>query len=39
VIRPLIPDLAGGLSGFPPSEFFGLALSGVQASRLPPCVA
>jgi hypothetical protein len=33
VIRPLIPDLAGGLSGFPLPEFFGLVLSGVEVSH------
>jgi cysteine-rich repeat protein len=33
VIRPLIPDLAGGLSGFPLPEFFGLVLGGVEVSH------
>ncbi|MDX2170109.1 MAG: DUF4215 domain-containing protein [Deltaproteobacteria bacterium] len=33
VIRPLIPDLAGALSGFPLPQFFGLNLAGVEVSR------
>jgi hypothetical protein len=33
VIRPLIPDLAGALSGFPLPQFFGLVLDGVEVSR------
>ena len=33
IIRPLIPDLAGGLSGFPVPQFFGLNLAGVEVSR------
>jgi hypothetical protein len=33
VIRPLIPQLAGALSGFPLPQFFGLTLQGVEVSR------
>jgi hypothetical protein len=33
IITPLIPQLAGALSGFPLPEFFGLQLSGVEVSR------
>jgi hypothetical protein len=33
VIRPLIPDLAGALSGFPLPQFLGLRLAGVEVSR------
>ena len=33
VIRPLIPELAGALSGFPVPQFFGLSLHGVEVSR------
>ena len=32
VIRPLIPQLAGALAGFPLPEFFGLNLAGVNVS-------
>jgi hypothetical protein len=33
VMRPLIPSLAGALSGFPLPQFFGLNLQGVEVSR------
>ncbi len=33
VIRPMIPDLAGALAGFPLPDFFGLRLQGVEVSR------
>ena len=33
VFRPLIPELAGALSGFPIPQFFGLSLQGVEVSR------
>ena len=33
LIRPLIPELAGALSGFPLPQFFGLSLQGVEVSR------
>ena len=33
VITPLIPDLAGALSGFPLPAFFGLELDGVDVSK------
>lgn len=33
IIRPLIPSLAGALSGFPLPQFFGLQLQGVEVSR------
>jgi cysteine-rich repeat protein len=33
LIQPLIPDLAGALSGFPLPTFFGLSLQGVEVSR------
>jgi len=33
VMLPLIPDLAGALSGFPLPQFFGLRLEGVEVSR------
>lgn len=33
IIRPLIPDLASALSGFPLPEFFGLVLGGVEVSH------
>ncbi len=33
VITPLIPDLAGALSGFPLPQFFGLSIEGVEVSR------
>jgi hypothetical protein len=33
LIRPLIPSLAGAISGFPLPEFFGLNLSGREVSR------
>lgn len=32
LIRPMIPSLAGALSGFPVPSFFGLQLSGVEVS-------
>ena len=33
LIAPLIPQLAGAISGFPLPEFFGLSLQGVEVSR------
>jgi len=33
IIRPLIPELAGALSGFPLPQFFGLSVQGVEVSR------
>jgi len=33
LIQPLIPQLAGALSGFPLPQFFGLNLQGVEVSR------
>ena len=33
LIQPLIPSLAGALSGFPLPQFFGLSLQGVEVSR------
>jgi hypothetical protein len=33
LIAPLIPDLAGALSGFPLPSFFGLNLQGAEVSR------
>jgi cysteine-rich repeat protein len=33
IITPLIPSLAGALSGFPLPQFFGLQLQGVEVSR------
>ena len=33
IVRPLIPSLAGALSGFPLPQFFGLSLQGVEVSR------
>ena len=33
LIAPLVPDLAGALSGFPLPQFFGLAINGVEVSR------
>jgi hypothetical protein len=33
IIRPLIPELAGALAGFPVPQFFGLSLHGVEVSR------
>jgi hypothetical protein len=33
VFRPLIPELAGALSGFPIPQFFGLQLQGVEVSK------
>ncbi len=33
LIRPLIPQLAGALAGFPLPQFFGLSLGGVEVSR------
>ena len=33
IIRPLIPQLAGALSGFPVPQFFGLNLAGVEVSK------
>jgi hypothetical protein len=33
VFRPLIPQLAGALSGFPIPQFFGLSLQGVEVSK------
>lgn len=33
LIRPLIPQLAGALAGFPLPQFFGLTLQGVEVSR------
>lgn len=33
IIRPLVPGLAGALSGFPLPQFFGLQLQGVEVSR------
>ena len=33
LVQPLIPDLAGALSGFPLPQFFGLGLQGVEVSR------
>ncbi len=33
LIQPLIPQLAGALSGFPLPQFFGLSLQGVEVSR------
>ncbi len=33
VFRPLVPSLAGALSGFPVPQFFGLSLAGVEVSK------
>ncbi|MBX3025716.1 DUF4215 domain-containing protein [bacterium] len=33
LVQPLIPSLAGALSGFPLPQFFGLSLQGVEVSR------
>jgi cysteine-rich repeat protein len=33
LVQPLIPQLAGALSGFPLPQFFGLTLQGVEVSR------
>jgi cysteine-rich repeat protein len=33
VFRPLVPSLAGALSGFPVPQFFGLNLQGVEVSK------
>jgi cysteine-rich repeat protein len=33
IIRPLVPDLASALSGFPLPEFFGLRLAGIEVSH------
>jgi hypothetical protein len=33
LVRPLIPSLAGAISGFPLPQFFGLSLQGVETSR------
>ncbi|MCC6848804.1 MAG: DUF4215 domain-containing protein [Deltaproteobacteria bacterium] len=33
VFRPLVPSLAGALSGFPVPQFFGLSLQGVEVSK------
>lgn len=33
IIRPLIPSLAGALSGFPLPAFFGLQVQGLEVSR------
>ncbi len=33
VFRPLVPGLAGALSGFPVPQFFGLNLQGVEVSK------
>lgn len=33
LVAPLVPDLAGALSGFPLPQFLGLQLSGVEVSR------
>ena len=33
LVTPLIPQLAGALSGFPLPQFFGLSLQGVEVSR------
>ena len=33
VFRPLVPSLAGALSGFPVPQFFGLSLKGVEVSK------
>jgi hypothetical protein len=33
LVSPLIPQLAGALSGFPLPQFFGLTLQGVEVSR------
>jgi hypothetical protein len=33
IIRPLIPQLAGALSGFPVPQFFGMNLAGVEVSK------
>jgi cysteine-rich repeat protein len=34
LVTPLIPQLAGALSGFPLPQFFGLSLQGVETSRI-----
>jgi cysteine-rich repeat protein len=34
LVTPLIPDLAGALSGFPLPQFFGLAVDGLEVSRV-----
>jgi len=39
LVRPLIPQLAGALSGFPLPQFFGLSLQGVEVSRTGQFVA
>jgi hypothetical protein len=33
VFRPLVPSLAGALSGFPVPQFFGLSLQGIEVSK------
>lgn len=33
LVQPLIPDLAGALSGFPLPQFFGFQLQGVEVSK------
>jgi hypothetical protein len=33
VFRPLVPQLAGALSGFPVPQFFGMSLQGVEVSK------
>ncbi len=33
IVTPLIPDLAGALSGFPLPQFFGLSIDGVDVSK------
>ena len=33
LVRPLVPQLAGALAGFPLPQFFGLSLQGVEVSR------
>jgi hypothetical protein len=33
LIRPMIPELAGGLAGFPLPQFFGLVLDGGEVSQ------
>ena len=33
VFSPLVPSLAGALSGFPVPQFFGLSLQGVEVSK------
>src|SRR4029434_6225202 len=33
LVTPLIPQLAGAISGFPLPQFFGLSLQGLETSR------